>query len=102
MAEWLDTNDATVENAFHKMMTDAKPLVDNFLQAMANTGHLGNDTNSILLRLVGYAMHYYNESDGEPIDRYNLMMGQLATNPLAQAMFKKSTELVMNKASGVE
>ena len=101
MAEWLDSEDSTVENAFHTLMTDGKPLVDNLLQAMANTGHLGNDTNSILLRLVGFAMHYYNEADGEPIDRYQVAMGQLANNPLAQAMFKQTAEMTMNKSVGV-
>tara|TARA_R100000900_G_scaffold143144_5_gene125633 strand:+ start:1496 stop:1801 length:306 start_codon:yes stop_codon:yes gene_type:complete len=101
MAEWLESEDSTVENAFHTMMTDGKPLVDNFLQAMADTGHLGNDTNSILLRLVGFAMHYYGQGDGEPIDRYRYAMGQLANNPLAQAMFKQTAEMTINKTAGV-
>ena len=101
MAEWLESEDSTVENAFHTLMTDGKSLVDNFLQAMADNGYLGSDTNSILLRLVGFAMHYYGEADGEPKDRYAVMMGHLANNPLAQAMFKQTAEMTLNKSAGV-
>lgn len=102
MTEWLQSRNSTVENAFHTMMTEGKPLVDNFLQAMADTGYLSNDTNSILLRLLGFAMHYYNEADGEPLERYQVTMGHLANNPLAQAMFKQTSEMTMNKVVGVE
>ena len=102
MAEWLDTADSKVENAFHTLMTEGKVLVDNFLQAMADTGHLSTDTNSILLRLVGFSMHYYNEADGEPKDRYAVMMGHLANNPLAQNLFQQTTGMMLNNASGVE
>ena len=77
MAEWIE--DEIVETEFNWMMVQCKPFVDDFLQAMADTGHLGNDTNSILLRLVGFAMHYYGEAQGTT-----------------------TKEKTMNKMSGVE
>ena len=101
MAEW--TEDDSVGFEFDEMMVQCKPFVDNFLQAMANTGNLGNDTNSVLLRLVGFAMHYYNEAEGTTTkEKYAAMMAALANNPLAQQMFKQTAEMTMNKMSGVE
>jgi len=100
MTVW--TEDDSVGFEFNEMMVQCKPFVDDFLQAMANTGHLGNDTNSVLLRLVGFAMHYYNDAEGSTKDKYASMMAALANNPLAQHMFKQTAEMAMNKMSGVE
>jgi len=100
MSEW--TEDDAVGFEFNEMMVQCKPFVDGFLQAMANTGHLGNDTNSVLLRLVGFSMHYYNDAEGSTSEKYATMMAALANNPLAQQMFKQTAEMTMNKMSGVE
>ena len=69
---------------------------------MANTGNLGNDTKSVLLRLVGFSMHYHGEAEGSTKEKYAAMMAALANNPLAQQMFKQTAEMTMNKMSGVE
>lgn len=100
MTEW--TEDDSVGFEFDEMMVQCKPFVDSFLQAMANTGNLGNDTNSVLLRLVGFSMHYYGEAEGSTKEKYAAMMAALANNPLAQQMFKQTAEMTMNKMSGVE
>ena len=66
--------------------------------------YFDDSPNSILIRLLGFSIHYYNEAVREHKDSheaYNHMIQRMAQNPLAQTLFQNVGMGMMNKGAGV-
>lgn len=101
MAEW--TNDAETMVKFRVLMEQIQEPLDEWLLAIAPT--FDDSPNSILLRLIGYGVAYYNKGleDGmSAIEAYHFMMQRISSLPIAQQLFVMAGGDIMNRMAGVE
>jgi hypothetical protein len=100
MEKWTD--DEEVMKTFEKLMVDMEVNMNRFMRSLAP--YFENTPNSMMIRLLGFAVHYYNQGVLVGLnehDAYNQMLQQLSTNTLAQQLFQQFGNDMMNKAVGV-
>lgn len=96
------TDDEEVLLAFERLMVDSEINMNRFMKALSP--YFDDSPNSILIRLLGFSIHYYNEAIRDELDTheaYNHMIQRMAQNPLAQALFQNVGMGMMNKGAGV-
>ncbi len=99
--KWIDDEEAAI--AFRVMMETVEEPLNKWLYSIRE--HFDESPNSILIRVLGYGVCFYNEALNEGSsskEAYHNMIQKLSAHPLAQQMFLKAGGSMMNRAAGVE
>jgi hypothetical protein len=99
--KWIDDEEAAV--AFRVLMESVKEPLDSWLYSIRE--HFDETPNSILIRVLGYGVAFFNqalEEGSTSKEAYHIMLQKLSAHPLAQQMFVMAGGSMMNRAAGVE
>jgi len=100
MEKWTENEEVLL--AFEKLMVECEGNMNQFMKEL--TPYFDDSPNSILTRLLGFSIYYFNEAvrdEKDSHEAYNHMIQRMAQNPLAQTLFQQFGQSAMNKAVGV-